>query len=267
MARRALVILAAVAALLAPATASATLCGEKDPKSGQTAIGRLTLDESSRTDLVYRRSDEPRALLLVFDVDGCSLDRHRTIPSPLVTVAASNGPDRDLPAAAVGPPRTAIDAHQIEYRFDVDTDALSPGSYNGAIEIRADYLQTARTPVSASRSEPDWRVPAAYGMVGGLAGIIWYMVVTFASSAVPTGSTRRATLVHVTVVGLVGVVFGGVAGYGFWHNQDVWTTDDNAWPTIVAGFTGATTGAVAALATQLIKHHSDAAKAGHEAAP
>jgi hypothetical protein len=267
MVRRALLVVVALAALLAPATASATLCGAKDPKTGETAIGRLTLDESSRTDLAYRRSEEPRALLLVFDVEGCSLDRHRTIPSPQVSVTASNGPNQDLPREAVGEPQaTFIDPHQLEYRFDVDTDALPPGSYNGAIEIRAEYLQTSRTPVSASRSEPNWRIPAKYGMFGGAAGIIWYMLVTLASSAVPTGTTKARTFGHLALVFVVGVIFGGVAGYGFWHNQDVWTTDDNAWPTIVAGFTGATTSAVAALATQLIKHHSDDAKAKTAAA-
>jgi hypothetical protein len=259
MARRALLAVATVAALLAPATASATRCGEKDPKTGQPVIGRLTLDASSRTDLAYRRSEEPRALLLVFDVEGCTLDRYQTIPSPQILITASNGPDQDLPIEAIRGPRTSIDTHQIEYRFDIDTDALAPGSYNGAIELRAEYLQTARTPVTISRSEPNWHVPAVYGMLGGLAGIIWYMLVTFASSAVATGSTPWRMTGHVLVVGCVGVIFGAIAGYGFWHNQDVWTTDDNAWPTIVAGFTGATTGAVAALATQLIKHHSDEA--------
>lgn len=261
MARSALLVLAVLATLVAPPTASALRCGQADPKTGQGAIGELTLDASSRTDLVYKRSEGPRALLLVFDVKGCTLSRYRTMPSPQIIVTASNGPGDDLPPEAVRLARTAIDTHQIEYRFDLDTGALPPGSYNGAIEIRADYLQTARTPVSASRSEPDWHVPVLYGMLGGAAGIIWYMLVALSSSAVPTGTTGRTTAAHVVLVGLVGVVFGGVAGYGFWHNQDVWTTDDNAWPTIVAGFTGATTGAVAALATQLIKFHSDAAKA------
>jgi hypothetical protein len=244
------VLLSVVAAtLLVPTSASAVLCGTKDPKTRHTAIGRLALSPASRTDLIYKRSTKPRAILLVFDVTGCSLDRYRSTPPPRIAVTASNGPNQDLPEESMQKSSMSfIDPQQVEYRFDVATSKLPPGSYNGAIEIRADYLSTTRTPVGVSRSEPRFLIPVGFGVLGGFAGIVWYLTISAFSSALPTDS-RKARW----VVGVVGVVAGGVAGLGFWNNQDVWTIADNAWATVIAGFTGATTGAVAALATHLVK--------------
>jgi hypothetical protein len=248
-----LVVLALAAAL--PGAASAAVCGTKDAKTGKPAVGQLSLNEASRTDLVYRRSVSPKAIMLVFDVKGCTISRdQRPVPGLLVT--PTNGPGADLPDDALMPVTSGYrGGTELEYRFDVDTDKLDPGSYNGAIELRSSYLRTTRTPVSVSRSEHRWLVPVGFGALGGLAGISWFLIVSAASSALPSG-TRWAWL-----VGAAGLVFGGIAGYGFWTNQDVWTMSDNAWATIVAGFTGATTGALAALTTQLVKQHSDAADA------
>jgi hypothetical protein len=76
------------------------------------------------------------------------------------------------------------------------------------------------------------------------------------SSALPTCRHRRLGILLA-----LGAVFGGIAGYLFWTNQDVWTRGENGWATMVAGFTGATTGALAALATHLLKEHSTEAAA------
>lgn len=228
-------------ALLLPATASAVLCGAEDPATGRPAIGRLTLNGASRTDLVYRRGTAPRAIVLVFDVKGCTLSR-TTKPAPQVSMTASTGPGLDLPNAALRKPATAfVDRQQLEYRYDVVTSKLPPGSYNGTIEVRADYLNTVRTPVSVSRSEPLFLIPIAFGALGGLGGIAWYLI---ASATAVSETTRKRQ----AVVLVVGIAAGGITGLGFWTNQDVWTIGDNAWATVIAGFTGATTGAVTALA-------------------
>jgi hypothetical protein len=259
MARHALgtalvVVLAGLCGLAGPA-AAATVCGQRDPETKRPAIGQLTLNEASRTDLVYKRSTAPREIMLVFDVKGCTLTPYQR-PDPGLAVTPSNGPGEDLPADALLPADVSYrGGSEVEYRFTVDTKHLAPGSYNAAVELRSRYLRTTRTPVSISRSENRLPVPVLFGALGGLAGITWFLVVSFVSSSLPSGWWWAL------VVGLAGLAFGAAAGYGSWVNQEVWTMSDNAWATIVAGFSGSTTGALAAMTTQLIKQHSDAASA------
>jgi hypothetical protein len=246
-----LVALVAFGAL--PAPASATVCGKVDKKTKKPVFGQLNLNEASRTDLVYKRSTASKAILLVFDIKNCTLIRGQR-PAPGLAVTPTNGPGADLPREALLPVQVAYrGGSEVEYRFAVDTDRLSPGSYNGAIELRSRYLRTSRTPVSVSRSENRLPIPVAFGVVGGVVGITWFLILSVASSSLPDGRWWALLVV------LAGVAFGGIAGYGSWTNQDVWTVSDNAWATIAAGFSGATTGALAALTTQLIKHHSDVA--------
>jgi hypothetical protein len=238
-------------ALCAVPSAHAATCGVKDARTGTIPVGQLTLNSASRTDVVYQRSTKPRSILLVFDVKGCTLEPGHQ-PDPDVAVTPTNSPGEDLPADALAGPAVALrGGREVEYAFPIDLGHLTPGSYFGAIEMRSAYLKTARTPVSVSRSESKWWIPVLYGAAGGLAGIMWFVIVSLASSALPDRSWWIGL-----IIGL-GVVFGAIGGYLSWRNQEVWTAADNAWATIGAGFTGATTGALAALTAQLVKKHSD----------
>jgi hypothetical protein len=241
----------AVVCCLAPATHAAT-CGKRDPKTHQIALGQLTLNPASRTDVAYKRDKDPRSILLVFDVKGCTLDGTHQ-PAPEVVITPTTSPGKDLPEDALTPPSGQRRGEsEVEYRFAIDSGKLDPGSYFGAVELTASDIRTTRTPISISRSENRLRVPAIFGALGGLAGMAWFLIVSYASSSLPTGQKGWWAVLLL----VLGALFGGIAGYLFWTNQDVWTRGDNGWATIVAGFTGATTGALAALTTQLVKYHS-----------
>jgi hypothetical protein len=75
---------------------------------------------------------------------------------------------------------------------------------------------------------------------------------------------KQAVLAGVLTIGA-----GLVAGFGYWHNQDVWTLGDNGWETLIAGFTASTAGALAGVTTALIspKTPSDAEPKGAPAKP
>jgi hypothetical protein len=249
-----LLLSALLIVLCAVPSAGAATCGLRDEKTGTIPVGQLTLNSASRTDVVYKRSTKPRSILLVFDVKGCTLEAGHQ-PDPDVAVTPTNSPGEDLPEDALTQPTVALrGGREVEYEFPIDPRHLTPGSYFGAIEMRSAYLKTARTPVSVSRSESKWWIPVLYGAAGGFAGIMWFVIVSLASSALPDKSWWT-----LLIIGL-GVVFGGIGGYLSWRNQDVWTAADNAWATIGAGFTGATTGALAALSAELLKKHADEAK-------
>jgi hypothetical protein len=59
------------------------------------------------------------------------------------------------------------------------------------------------------------------------------------------------------VISILAIGAGLVAGYAYWHNQDVWTVGENGWATLVAGFTASTTGALAGVTAALFSLNTD----------
>jgi hypothetical protein len=237
------------AAWIAPAGAGAAKvsdCGTTDAE-GNRVLGSLALNDNSSTTKTYGTGTGDRHLALLYSVTGCTLPAQATIaPEQVSLLPAKTGDDLpDKPAVAVtvdesGPTDVAASVN-------LKLDDIDPGTHGAIVRIHLpQYLHDSFTPISESRTDV-WFWPVLLGLLGAMAGALWAVALHFADTVALTFSVKQALLLGVLTIGA-----GLVAGYGYWHNQEVWTLGENGWATLIAGFTASTTGALAGVTTALI---------------
>jgi hypothetical protein len=184
-------------------------------------------------------------------VTGCTLPTEATITQEQVSILpAKDG--ADLPGA----PRVAVsvakpDATAVATNVRLKLDDIAPGTHGGIVRIHVPrYLHDSFTSISASRTAW-WLWPLLLGLAGAVAGVLWAIGIHVAESI-----EMNFSLLQGIVVGVLAISAGLAAGYTYWDNQDVWTVGDNAWPTLVAGFTASTTGALAGVTAALFSPNS-----------
>jgi hypothetical protein len=228
----------AVAALMAaPSAAAASECGARDPKTHRTVRGTLRLDEDSVTSKAFKSDSDPQKLLLRFRVSGCELPPDP--PPPETALLAKTGM-KDIPDGAVRLVRAVADGSEYSLRLIADPNQFDPGSYGAVYEVRGPAIIPTRTPIELSRSENNVLLPLGIGVVGGLAGIFWFLMLNFAK-----GAKTTIKVWHYCIVFAAAAVAGALAVYGAYRAQDVWSLGDNSVSAFAAAFTGATTGAMA----------------------
>jgi hypothetical protein len=238
-----------LAAWLAPADGSAAkvpVCGDKNA-DGNTVLGSLALNDNSSAIKSYGTGKGDRQLVLLYSVSGCTLPPGTAIaPEQVSLLPAKTGADLPgKPAVAV----TVDDAGPTDVAASValKLDDIDPGTHAGIVRIHApQFLQDSFTPISESRTDL-WLWPVLLGLLGAVAGGLWAVALHLADTVDLKFSLKQAVLVGVLTIGA-----GLVAGFGYWHNQDVWTMGDNGWETLIAGFTASTAGALAGVTTALI---------------
>jgi hypothetical protein len=183
-------------------------------------------------------------MTLVYRVTGCELADSEPAPAQPLRVYDSNGPGDPLPDGVVkldGDP--SIETASYVVHLKVSSDDFDPGSYSGLVEIRADWLNTVRTAVTISRSENRISVPLLWGALGAVAGLVVFVLPHWLRKDGPQVSRAR-----LAVVVALGIIAGTLSAFvGNYINQDIWTASANWWATAVIGFTGATSGVMAAL--------------------
>jgi hypothetical protein len=238
-----------LAAWIGPAGAGAAKlseCGTKD-SDGNKILGSLALNDNSSTTKSYGTSKGDRHLALLYSVSGCTLPARATIASQQVSLLPATTGD-DLP----GKPTVAVTVDEsgptdVAANVNLKLDDIDPGTHAGIVRIHLpQYLHDSFTPISESRTDV-WFWPVLLGLLGAVAGGLWAVALHFADTVAITFSVKQAVLLGVLTIGA-----GLVAGYGYWHNQEVWTLGENGWATIVAGFTASTTGALVGVTTALI---------------
>ncbi len=236
------VLLATCASVAAP-PAHAVPCGHVDPSTKEKTKAALTFDDkASRTAISFRRKTKTRNLTLVFNVSGCQLDG-RPDPAPQLKFLPKQGAAEDLPEEAVEVKPADADDSTLYLTGSVDPNKLDPGMYEGIALARAPWLTTARTPIAVSRSEHRWLIPLLIGALAGLAGVLWFLAMRYAvGDKMKTLSRWRIALVV-----LLPVVAGAFAVLASYWDQEVWSVSDNLPAALIAGFTGATTGSMAAV--------------------
>jgi hypothetical protein len=238
-------VLAAGAALVGAPAAYSAPCGEKDPNgkppSTQPVRAMLALDEkSSRTIVAFKRAKGHQGINLVFTASGCELP---TNPAKPRLVMLTKSGSKDLPDSALSVKSVEADGAEYILKVDVDANAFGPGTYDGQLAARAQYLApTNRTPVSVSRSDNRWWLPILIGALAGLAGLVWFGLLKAASQTALT--VGRGMLIFVVAACMVA---GAISVFVSYWDQEVWSFSENFIGALTAGFTGATTGAMAGL--------------------
>jgi hypothetical protein len=230
--------------LLSAPVASAAPCRQPDrqstPQNAESERATLALDErSSKTHLWFKRETGHREISLVFKATGCELPTR--FPKPRLRVLPEQG-SWELPPGVLTVKSWEVFGAELILKLDVDASKFRPGTYDGKLIVRSPYLNSNRTPISVSRSESRIWVPILIGAITGLAGLIWFALLRGASHAQLTVEPR-----WLLVLSGVCMVAGMVAVFISYWDQNVWTLDENLIASAVAGFTGATTGAMAGL--------------------
>jgi hypothetical protein len=210
--------------------------------------------EDLNADARPQASALPRRLARTGDVrqatseaSGCTLPTQATIAPEQVSLLPATTGD-DLP----GKPGVAVTVDEsgptdVAASVNLKLDDIDPGTHGGIVRIHLPrYLHDSFTPISESRTDV-WYWPVLLGLLGAVAGALWAVALHFADTVALRFSVKQALLLGVLTIGA-----GLVAGYGYWHNQEVWTLGENGWATLIAGFTASTTGALAGVTTALI---------------
>ena len=223
--------------LLSATPASAAPCGQPNRQNAPPARATLTLDEkSSKTHLLFKRETGHREISLVFIAAGCDLPR--ALRHPRLVVLPEQG-SWELPLGVLTVKSAEVFGAEFLLKVDVNASKFKPGTYDGKLVIRSQYLNSNRIPISVSRSESRIWVPMLIGAITGLAGLIWFALLKGASQAQLTVEPR-----WLLVLSAVCIVAGMLAVFISYWDQNVWTLDENLIASAVAGFTGATTGAM-----------------------
>jgi hypothetical protein len=220
----------------APA-AQAAECGTTDTQTKKIARATLTLDPDSVTTIAYQRATDPETLLLRFKATGCDLPNEA--PRPNIDVLPKQG-TKNIPDNVVKLIRAVPDGSEYSLRLTAGPESFDPGSYGGFFELRAPFLVTTRTPIALSRSESNNIGPIALGMIGGLAGLAWFLLLSNAKGAKATIGLRQYIIVFIAAA-----IAGIIAVESAYRAQEVWTFGENWLSAIIAAFTGATTGSMA----------------------
>jgi hypothetical protein len=247
-----------LAAWIAPSGAGAAktpVCGSTD-SDGNTVLGSLALDDNSSTTKTYGTAKGDRQLALLYSVTGCTLPSEAAITPDQVSILPAKAGD-DLPGApTVAVSGAKADRTAVWANVGLKLDDIDPGTHSGVVRIHAPrFLHDSYTPISESRT--DWLLwPLLLGLAGALAGVLWAVAIH-----VEKKIEMQFTIRQGVVIGVLAIGAGLAAGYAYWDNQDVWTLGDNAWATLVAGFTASTTGALAGVTAALFSQKTEAAHA------
>jgi hypothetical protein len=248
-------VLAAWTAASGASAAKTLVCGRTD-SDGNTVLGSLALDDNSSTSKTYGTAKGDRQLALLYSVTGCTLPSEGAITPDQVSILPAKAGD-DLPGA----PTVAVsvanaDPTAVTANVAMKLDDIEPGTHSGVVRIHVPrYLHDSFTPISESRTDRLlW--PLLLGLAGAVAGVLWAVAIHFEKKIEMAFTLRQGIVIGVLAIGA-----GLVAGYAYWDNQDVWTLGDNAWATLVAGFTASTTGALAGVTAALFSQKKDAADA------
>ncbi len=130
----------------------------------------------------------------------------------------------------------------------MNTEDFDPGAYSGIILLDAPYLAANRTPIAVSRSEDNELVPAGLGALGGFVGVFWFLALKLVARNKLAISWWWLLLVVPLAVGA-----GVVAVLNAYWDQDVWTSGENGWAALKAGFAGASTGSAVGLLTSIFQ--------------
>jgi hypothetical protein len=196
----------------------------------------LQIDPDSVTTIAFQRDTDPQWLLVRFNASGCELPiGHRPTIDLLPKQNAKNIPERAVVLVAARPAGT-----EYTLKLLADPAELTPGTYEGFLEVRATNINTTRTPISLSRSEDNEFLPLAIGMIGGLASVIWFLGLHFAQGA------KSPRPYHYVLAFVAAALFGAFSVETAYRSQEVWTLSDNFSSAAVAAFTGATTGTMLA---------------------
>jgi hypothetical protein len=237
--RRLLCILAISAAPGAwPAAASALECGASAAQGAPPTRATLTLDPDSVTTIAYKRGTHPETLLLRFKVTGC--DMPASVTAPQLVILPKEG-TKTIPDDVISLKTTVPDGSEYSLTLTSNPKRFDPGSYGGFLELHAPYAVTARTPIALSRSESSQAWPVTFGVIGGIAGVVWFLLLNAAKRT----DTNHFRWWHYAGAFAAATVAGILAVETAYRAQDVWTVDDNLFSALVAAFTGATTGAMA----------------------
>jgi hypothetical protein len=196
----------------------------------------------SRPSITFKRDTDAKDLSLIFTVSDCQL------PAGAITyrnVDVLPPPDNsdEIEKSFMSKPTVRIRGRELKIRTTVFPTSFDPGTYAALWELSAPrYITTSRTPIALSRSENDWYTPFLLGALAGFASFLWWGLLKKAANKALRLDRSWALLVAVAAI-----VVGGVNAVLGYLDQDVWTFDDNAKATLVAGFTGGSTGAMAGL--------------------
>lgn len=233
-----------VAASIAfPASSAGATCGQKDATTGQSVRGVLALDETQAdTEATFKRDTGHKTLDLVFKVNGCKLAQGLVTPTLDVNPLKGKG---ELPdgGAAVSIKRVESEPSTFDVLLDVDSGKFKPGSYGATVVLRAPYVDSSRTPVTLSRSDNRWLIPAGLGALAALAALLVVTLLHYFKGP-PLAEHKALGLVAVAVIGIGA---GALLGFVSYQNQDIWTFKDNWLATATAGFGGATGGVMTGL--------------------
>lgn len=254
-------LLAACAVSASAGAAKIPVCGEPDA-DGNIVLGSLALNDNSSTVKTYGTDKGERHLALLYSVEGCTLPAQATIAPEQVSILPPKTGD-DLPGKPTvdvtveKPDTTAVAADVVLKLDDID-----PGTHGGIVRIHLpQLLHDSFTPISESRTD-SWIWPLLLGLVGSMAGLVW----AFALHIADTINIKFSLIQSLVLVALT-VGAGLAAGYGYWHNQEVWTLGDNGWATIVSGFTASTTGALVGVTAALVAPKQAGGETEHAAEP
>lgn len=229
-------------------SAAAVACGDVD-RSGRRARAVLTLDDRRAvTTLRFKQSTKPKTLSLVFSVTGCELSISE--PPPTILPPLPMKDVSELPEEALSKPSFDSDAEgsTLFVLTRVEPKKFDAGTYGGHIIVRAPYLANNSTPISVSRSEDSLLKPVGIGLVGALFGLAWFLILKFVAR-----QKLQVSWWWLIPLGVAALVLGGLAAWDSYDAQEVWTVRENWRATAVAGFTGASTGAVAALLVTIFR--------------
>ncbi len=200
------------------------------------------------TSASFGRATGTRRLSLEFRVRGCELDPELSEPPEIDVLPTRDAASRQLEKTILKRENSSADGSSFRQVFQVDADRFDPGSYSGVLLLEAPYLAGNRTPVTISRSEDEELIPAGIGALGGLVGLVWFLALKFAARDKLAISWMWLLLVIPLAIGA-----GAYAVLNVYWDQEVWSSDENGWSALKAGFVGASTGSSFGLLASIFK--------------
>lgn len=218
--------------------ARAVICGKKPPK-GKTQRAELSLDPAaSFTDLKFKRDTQPDFVALTFHVAGCRL--RKNLAKPTITIFGGSKPS--LSQDAIQDVVADGDGQTLRLKISIDPTKMKIASYDATLIAKARYINSTTIRITASRSEPNWKIPLGVILIGGVAGVFWVIVGALRGLTGPA----RISLYWGGIVVLVGLVTSLLTLWSVYFPEEVWNGDDYK-NTGVAAFTAASAGAVTGL--------------------
>ena len=208
----------------------------RNPKTKAVARATLEVDPDSVTTLAFKRDGDKQKMLIRFKASGCQLPSRSDEPTIDILPRQNT---KNVPDSALALSKAVPDGTDYSLTFLVDPAKFEPGTYGGAVEIRAPFLATARAPISLSRSETDMLLLVGLGVAGGIASLVWFLGLHLAK-----GARTRIKWWHYVLAFLAAAIAGVIAVDTAYRAQEVWSFDENAGSAVIAAFTGATTGAM-----------------------